>query len=254
MTFIPKVIYQTWKTKNLDVSLQNVRNSIQELNPEYEMKLFDDNDIEEWIKNTFNDKIIYNTYKQLKIGAGRADFWRYLILYENGGIYLDIDSNINKPLDSLIEENDKAIISREKNNRSNDFVQWCLIFSPKHPILLRTINSCIYNINNKTSTWLPTLTGPGVFTNSVNYVLKNKHLLYNEKIDDENTIKISSSKTNLFKYKDNILNLIFNKDCSITKCRFFGKDYEDFCSYDNGCKDILLKDSIYWHHDKEIFN
>lgn len=114
MTFIPKIIYQTWKTKNLDVKLQNIRNKIQNLNPTYEMKLFDDNDIEEWIKNTFNDTIIYNTYKKLKIGAGRADFWRYLILYQNGGIYLDIDSNINKPLDLLIQESDKAIISREK--------------------------------------------------------------------------------------------------------------------------------------------
>ena len=45
MTFIPKIIYQTWKTKNLDVKLQNIRNEIQNLNPTYEMKLFDDNDI-----------------------------------------------------------------------------------------------------------------------------------------------------------------------------------------------------------------
>jgi mannosyltransferase OCH1-like enzyme len=32
----------------------------------------------------------------------------------NGGIYLDIDSNISKPLDQIINKNDLAIISREK--------------------------------------------------------------------------------------------------------------------------------------------
>ena len=254
MRFIPKIIYQTWKTKSLDNKLESVRKKIQNLNPEYEMKLFDDNDIETWIKNEFTDPIIYNTYKKLKIGAGRADFWRYLILYKNGGIYLDIDSNINKPLNLLINKNDKAIISREKNNGTTDFVQWCLMFSPKHPILLRTINCCIYNINNKTSTWLPTLTGPVVFTNSINFVLKNEYLLYNEKNMDKITDKIINSKINLWIYKDSVLNYIFNRDNSDTKCRFFGKDYEYFCSYDNGCKDILLKNNIYWHYDKEIFN
>jgi len=252
MGFIPKVIYQTWKTKNLNEKLQNVRNEIQKLNPTYKMKLFDDNDIDEWIKNTFDDPLIYNTYKKLKIGAGRADFWRYLILYENGGIYLDIDSNINKSLDSLIKDDDKAIISREKNSGTTDFVQWCLIFSPKHPLLLRTINSCIYNINNKTSTWLPTLTGPTVFTQSINYVLKNKHLLYNEKNIECITL---IGKNNLYIYNDDFLNYFFNNSDSVAKCRFFGKDYNEFCSYDNGCKDILLNDgSIYWKNDKKIFN
>ena len=52
MSKIPKIIYQTWKTKDLDLELQNVRNKIQNLNPSYEMILFDDDDIELWIKNT----------------------------------------------------------------------------------------------------------------------------------------------------------------------------------------------------------
>jgi mannosyltransferase OCH1-like enzyme len=243
MRLIPKVIYQTWKTKHLDIKLQNVRNKIQQLNPTYEIKLFDDNDIEDWIKSEFKDETIYNTYKQLKVGAGRADFWRYLILYQNGGIYLDIDSNINKSLDLLISDNDNAIISRQKHNDvTSDLVQWCLIFAPKHPILLRTINMCIYNINNKVSTWLPTLTGPTVFTSAVNYVLK-KH------------ISLQYSKLNLKQLPDEILNYKFdNEICGKDRCRFYGKDYEIFCSYDNGCKREILSNSIYWKNDTEIFS
>jgi len=52
MSFIPKIIYQTWKTKILDDKLIDVRDKIQKLNPDYDMKLFDDNDIETWIKGT----------------------------------------------------------------------------------------------------------------------------------------------------------------------------------------------------------
>jgi len=36
---IPKVIYQTWKTKNLHENCIKIRDSIQKLNPEYEMIL-----------------------------------------------------------------------------------------------------------------------------------------------------------------------------------------------------------------------
>ena len=236
---IPKVIYQTWKTKDLDIKVQSVINNIQKINPEYKMILFDNNDIEEWIINTFkNDNIMYITYKKLKVGAAKADFWRYLILYINGGIYLDIDSNIIQSLDLLINTNDEAIISRQQHG-PNDFVQWCLMFAPKHPILLRTINLCIYNINNKISHWLPTLTGPTVFTNAVNFVLKKKYNLETE--------------ISLFNFTDNDINNITNKEENVF-CRFYLTDYENFCEYDNKCKDILLKNTIYWKNDKNIFN
>lgn len=241
MSKIPKVIYQTWKTKNIDAKLQNVINNIQKLNPNYKIVFFDDDDIELWIKNTFeNDTTIYDTYKKLKVGAARADFWRYLIMYMNGGIYLDIDSNINKPLDLLINNNDQAILSREKNSGTNYFVQWCLMFAPKHPILLRAINICIYNINNRTTNWLPDLTGPGVFTIAINDIIKKIY-------------KLNIKKQNLFDLSDSVLNNLFNNDKNNVTFRFYGKDYEDFCSYDNGCKEVILENSTYWKDDKEVF-
>ena len=173
---IPKKIYQTWKTKNLSTKLENVRKRISQINPDYEMILFDDNDIDVWIKENFNDESgIYNVYKKLKVGAARADFWRYLILYKNGGIYLDINSDISKPLNELIRDNDTAIISREQNSGTTYFIQWALFFTPQHPILLYARNLCMYNIINKTSDWLPSLTGPGVFTCAVNHVLKKQY-------------------------------------------------------------------------------
>ena len=231
---IPKKIYQTWKTKNLSKKLQDVRERISQLNPDYEMILFDDNDIDVWIRENFKDDTkIYNVYTKLQVGAARADFWRYLILYKNGGIYLDIDSDICKPLNELIRENDTAIISREKDSGQKFFIQWALFFSPQHPILLYTINLCMYNILNKTSNWLPLLTGPGVFTIAVNRVLKKKH-------------NIGKKISNLYLYPDNVLNKIFD-------VRFFGYDYNSYLNYDNHCKDDLLKDSTHWKDDKNIF-
>jgi mannosyltransferase OCH1-like enzyme len=43
-----------------------VRNNIQIKNPDYKMVLFDDDDIEIWIKKNFDDEIIWNVYKNIK--------------------------------------------------------------------------------------------------------------------------------------------------------------------------------------------
>jgi hypothetical protein len=119
------------------------------------------------------------------------------------------------------------------------------MFAPNHPILLRAINLCIYNINYKTSRWLPKLTGPAVFTNAVNYILTKHYQIKNN--------------INLFYLTDQKLNSLFNNRENNNQnkqsifCRFYGSDYNDFCKYDNGCKDIILKDTVYWKNDKDIF-
>ena len=105
---IPKVIYQTWKNKNLHRNCLHVISTIQSLNPEYKMVLYDDNEIEDFIKTNFDD-YTFNCFKKLNVGAAKADFWRYCILYKNGGVYLDIDSIILKSLDQLIKSDDQCI-------------------------------------------------------------------------------------------------------------------------------------------------
>jgi len=94
---IPKIIYQTWKDKNLSSNLLKIRDNIIKLNPDYKIILYDDKEIDEFIKSNF-DEYVYNAYSKLNIGAARADFWRYCILYKFGGIYLDFDSEILKTI------------------------------------------------------------------------------------------------------------------------------------------------------------
>ena len=77
--------------------------------------------------------------KKLNVGAAKADFWRYCILYKNGGIYLDIDSEITNSLDQLILKDDQCIITRE--GHYGIFNNWIMIFEKNHPILLKTIEN-----------------------------------------------------------------------------------------------------------------
>ena len=233
---IPKIIYQTWKTKNLHENCIKIKNYIQSINPEYEMVLYDDDDIDLFIKTNFTE-YVYNCFKQLNVGASKADFWRYCVLYKNGGVYLDMDSVILKPLNELIKTDDKCLITREGN--PGIFNNWFMIFEKNHPILLKTIEKCCFNIINKISTDVCYITGPaGPFTDSINDTL----------------IPLYGKNTHLYFESDTNLNNVFDNDKISIKCRFFGIDMNEFASWKHCYSDDLYKGHIYWRDEKKIFN
>jgi len=237
MSSIPKVIYQTWKTKNLPESCFRIRQNIQSLNPEYEMKLFDDDDMRQFIQSYF-DTFTYHCYLQLNVGAAKADFWRYCVLYIHGGVYLDIKSEITKPLNDLIQSTDSCIITREGN--VGFFNNWIMIFQKNHPILLQTIRNCCYNISHKTSFDISHLTGPhGPFTKAINEIFLP---LYNE-----------PHITNLYFEKDDALNKVLNDVTCDIRGRFYGTDMEHFAKFTHDFTHELYSGHSYWRNESKIF-
>jgi len=186
MNKIPNVIYQTWYTNDLPEFISTRIKNMLKLNPSYEYKFFNDDDMDDFVLNNFNAEIV-NCYMKLNIRAARADFWRYLILYKYGGVYLDIDCLITESLELFIK-NDDAILSIETIGTSDCvdkkyYINWAMIFSKKHPILKKTIDFLINNINNNTyPNNIYKTTGPAVLSRAINYI----HLkTYNEIINLE---------------------------------------------------------------------
>ena len=140
---IPKHIYQTWKTKNLHPNVQQVRNQIQQLNPDYTMHLYDDDDMLLFLRENYAPNVI-TAFQMLAVGAAKADLWRYCILYTHGGVYLDIDAKITDSLDTLINYGNRGIITGEGN--PGIFCQWIMLFEPRHPFLYMMIENCVKNI------------------------------------------------------------------------------------------------------------
>lgn len=230
---IPKTIYQTWKTKQLHPNVQQVRNHIQRLNPEYTMVLFDDDEMDMFIKQHFNADI-YTCYTRLNIGAAKADFWRYCILYIHGGIYLDIDSEIVKPLSELMNGDEQCIITREGNQ--GVFNNWIMMFEPLHPILLTTIQHCCHNITKKTSKDVCHVTGPVAFTKAINEVMMP--LFHSH-----------SYSQNLYFEKDETLNTILNNPKNSIRCRIYGIDMKPFAHWKHNYCDDLYRGHVYWRHE-----
>ena len=142
------------------------------MNPEYEYQFFNDDDIDKFIKAEF-DTDIYEQYKRLNIGAAKADFFRYAVLFKRGGIYLDIDSIAKSKFRSWISYDDSAVITKEKN--PGLYVQWALIYDKGHPFLKMVLDAVVENIkNNRYPHDVLNMTGPNVYSKVIDQCLLNK--------------------------------------------------------------------------------
>jgi mannosyltransferase OCH1-like enzyme len=177
---IPKNIFQSWITKDLHPEIQKKVNLTKQLNPEYNYQLYTDSEIDEFV-NTFYPGEVSECFNRLNVPVAKVDFWRYLVLYKYGGIYVDLDSSINTSLDSFIKEDDTAIITAETN--PNTFVQWALIFDKEHPILNKVIELVLDNIqHNSYPNDILRMTGPQVYSRAIMDVHFD---LFNERLDFE---------------------------------------------------------------------
>lgn len=162
---IPKTIYQTFKHKKLPLLTQWHIYQLRRRNPEYDYQFYDDERISSFIRQEFGPDV-FNLYQRITIGASKADFFRYAILYKKGGIYLDIDSLIVTKLDDFILPTDTAIISYENNLKY--YVQWALFFEAGHPFLLKTLEVVLDNLReNRFPNDVHQMTGPSAFSKAI---------------------------------------------------------------------------------------
>lgn len=175
---IPKLFFQTWKTKDLSPVLHAFVDSWKQHNPSYTFHLYDDQGCEEFLEKHF-DKRVVNAYRNVIPGAFKADLWRYCILYVYGGVYSDIDTICKGSIDMFLPEGVDFVTPIDLND-NNEGRQWYLFNSflaatPKHPILLQCISRVVANIEFK---FIPPcrmdFAGPGILGQEVNTYL-NTH-------------------------------------------------------------------------------
>ncbi len=197
---IPKIIHQTYKHANLPWLHQWHINQLKKKNPAYQYEFYDDERVDAEMKKILS-AADYHLFQKIQIGAAKADFFRYVILYQTGGVYLDIDSLIVSPLKNLITPTDVAIISKESHLHS--YCQYALFFDKNHPFLAKTIALVLDNLqNNRFPHNVHQMTGPAVFTKAVNLVLEENsntpHKMLG--IDYQGHVKFSFFMSKFFMY------------------------------------------------------
>jgi mannosyltransferase OCH1-like enzyme len=231
---IEKNIFQSWCTIKLHPIVQAKIDLFKNKNPEYKYNLYTDADMDNFVNEHYKGEIA-ECYNKLNIIVAKVDFWRYLVLYKYGGIYLDMDSSIEKPLKGLIKDEDEAIITAEGNPKL--YVQWALIFSKQHPILQRTIELIVNNIkNNSYPNDIHKTTGPTVYSRAINEINVE---LFNNKIINHRQINKNTDIT--YKSKN-------------TSCRVYGVDYNMYFCFKHNAVNLLYNGKKHWKQEEKEKN
>lgn len=97
----PKIIWQThnYKKEWLPHHLNQIAATWVNLNPGWEYRYADQVQRDEKVRQYPE---IYEIYKY-RMPVVQSDIWRFIVTYEEGGCYADMDSVCHKPLDYMIE-------------------------------------------------------------------------------------------------------------------------------------------------------
>jgi len=151
---IPKNIIQTYKNKNLvpNYIFENIKNK----NKNWNYYFFNDKECREFLLEEYG-KDFLDKFDSFKKGAHKSDLFRLCWLYKNGGVYIDIDTQILIPLDEIVKNinNNFTILQNDfRRNIYDDLIS--KQFNVKHKTLINSfivtnrgnihIKKCIENI------------------------------------------------------------------------------------------------------------
>lgn len=136
------------------------------LNPDCKYQLWDE-EIEPFILKHYGEKVL-DIYHKIspEYRAAQADLFRYLVLYQEGGLYLDVKSTMSKPLSSVLKPDEQAVLFHWDNLEGQahhtwgighpglqclprgEFLQWALLYRAGHPILREVLIEVLMAIDN----------------------------------------------------------------------------------------------------------
>lgn len=163
---IPKIIHQTYRSlAEVPDELRASMAALQSLNPGWRHCFYDDQAVESFIRSEFQPPI-FAAYQRINpaYGPARADFFRYLLMFRVGGVYLDLKSLATRPLDEVLRPDDQYVLSHWPNQPGSlyagwglhaslppglpegELQNWHLIAAPGHPFLQHVIGRVMRNI------------------------------------------------------------------------------------------------------------
>jgi hypothetical protein len=134
---IPAYIHQIWiGTKPIPEQYKKWQKSWQEKHPRWQYKLWTNIDVAQY---TWSSRLLKLAYHNAVNYAAQADILRFDILYQYGGVYIDIDTQALEPLDGLISQFDFFAILYGPHKGTLVIDTFFIGAIPHHPILARTL-------------------------------------------------------------------------------------------------------------------
>ena len=186
MNKIEKNIFICWDDKdvinhNSPLITNGLRNVIK-LNPEWKVTIYDSNEIDIYLKNIL-DKKDYILIKDKHI-VEKCDLWRLYKIYNEGGMYIDIDRFYNISLSDILDDNTKCVLP---THLDYDFSQDFMLSASNNPIYLNTIELILQRRRqgNRNIYFL----GPQTYMHSITKLICGQEINSNPGVDVFNQIR-----------------------------------------------------------------
>ena len=162
---IPRILHQTHATANLPADIASGVRELRACNPGWDYRFYDDEAVGAFIRKRCPLEIREAFFRiDPAYGPARADLFRYVLMYLDGGVYLDVKSSAARPLDQVVLASDRFVLSQWPNRRTQayfgyglhpelkqlrrgEFQQWHIIAQPGHPYLRDVIRLVLRNID-----------------------------------------------------------------------------------------------------------
>lgn len=230
---IPKIIFRTsnYKLHDLPSYIIELYNQELQLNEGYTLFYFDDEDCQQSIIDSHDNRLIY-AYNNLIPTAFKADLWRYYMLYKYGGIYVDFSHNVLKSYDEIIIDKQEVFVKDKCENGIYNALMCSInnneVFNEAIKVVCKNVEDKVYKES------ILEITGPvllynayfGInkkefdyeyfhsydekynFNNPLSYILdKNQELVVNCKQTNHNVIMYENNESNKYYslYHNNII-------------------------------------------------
>ena len=185
---IPKCIYQTYDSwDNIPNEMKINIEKMKLENSNYDYKFFNNQDCIHYIETTYGNNVLHLYHSiNTEYGASRADLFRYLLIYDRGGIYFDIKSYPKKKLDDIILPSDEYLLSCWHDPNQDhivktgfgEFQNWFIIAKPRHPYLKKVIMEIFKKIKNAKKNEYHSRIGVLNLTGPIQYTLSILEILH----------------------------------------------------------------------------
>ena len=163
---IPRIMHQIYLNGEMPKHLKRNVEIHKACNPHWEHRLYDEEAAKGMIVEHYGEEML-SRYQRIsdQYPAARADLLRHLIIYAYGGVYFDIKSCFDRPLDEIIRVNDSYLLAQWQNGPceqnegwgvhhdlvhipGGEYISYFIIAESGHPFSKAVIDKIVRNIKH----------------------------------------------------------------------------------------------------------
>jgi len=168
---IPRIFMQTWKNSDVPDRWKSSPQSVKEKMSNWDYHLMTDEMNREFVKTYFPDFL--RIYDGFRYPIQRADTIRYMWLYINGGVYMDLDIVLNKSIENLFTS-DCEVYLVHSGNFGSYYTNALMASKPRSAFWLECLEEIKSSVTNPSPLWIGrhfhvmNTTGPMMLTRVAN--------------------------------------------------------------------------------------